>query len=310
MASAARSEPRAAAVRSFNRFYTKQIGLLQNGYQQSGLSLSHARVLYELSHRDRPTATELAKELGLDAGYLSRILQGFRKRGFVVRTPAQADGRQAHLSLTHKGRKFYGQIDAKTQAEIEAMLERLPEADQTRLIEAMHAIQALLGPSNEPKTPYLLRPHQPGDMGWVIHRHGVLYAQEHGWDERFEVLVAEIVVKFIKEFDPQRERCWIAEKDGSMAGCVFLVRETDKIARLRLLLVEPFARGLGIGHRLVDECTRFARQAGYKKITLWTQSILQPARRIYQQAGYRLAKQERHREFGYDLVGETWDLTL
>ncbi len=310
MATAARPLTGAAAVRSFNRFYTKQIGLLQNGYQHSGLSLSHARVLYELSHRDRPTASELAKELGLDASYLSRILQGFRKRGFVVRTPSQGDARQAHLALSEKGRKFYAQIDAKTQAEIEAMLERLSAGEQARLVEAMRSIQGLLGESSQPKTPYLLRPHQPSDMGWIIHRHGVLYAQERGWDERFEALVAEIAAKFIQNFDPQRERCWIAEKDGSIAGCVFLVRETAKIARLRLLLVEPSARGLGIGHRLVEECTRFARQAGYKKITLWTQSILHSARRIYQQAGYRLVKQERHREFGYDLVGETWDLIL
>ena len=310
MASVARSESRTASVRGFNRFYTKQIGLLRNGYQQSTLPLSEARVLYELAQRDAPTAAELSKELGIDAGYLSRILLGFKKRGFLLRKASKSDARQTHLFLSQKGKKMSAELDAKTQAQIETMLGRLSGDEQTRLVEAMHAIEGLLGARSEPKTPYLLRPHQPGDMGWVIHRHGALYSQEHGWDERFEALVAEIAARFIQKFEPKRERCWIAEKDGGMVGCVFLVRESERVARLRLLLVEPSARGLGIGHRLVEECTRFARQAGYKKITLWTQSILHPARRIYQQAGYRLSKQERHREFGYDLVGETWDLTL
>jgi DNA-binding MarR family transcriptional regulator/GNAT superfamily N-acetyltransferase len=310
MASAARSDTRVAAVRSFNRFYTRQIGLLRNGYLQSTLSLSQVRVLYELAHRDGLTATDLSKELGLDSGYLSRILLGFSKRGFLLRKPAERDARQMHLSLSQKGKKVFAELDSKTQAEIESLLARLPAGEQVRLIEAMQAIQQLLGERSEPKTPYLLRPHQPGDMGWVIHRHGVLYAQEHGWDERFEALVAEIAAKFIHKFDPKRERCWIAEKDGGIAGSVFLVRESDKVARLRLLLVEPSARGLGIGNRLVDECTKFARQVGYKKITLWTQSILHAARHIYKKAGYRLVEQERHREFGYDLVGETWELIL
>ena len=310
MASAARSQTRVAAVRSFNRFYTKQIGLLRNGYLQSTFSLSEVRVLYELAHRDGLTATDLSKELGLDSGYLSRILLGFSKRDFLLRKPSERDARQMHLSLSQNGKKVFAELDSKTQAEIESLLARLSTGEQNRLIEAMHAIQQLLGERSGPKAPYLLRPHQPGDMGWVIHRHGALYAQEYGWDERFEALVAEIAAKFIHKFDPKRERCWIAEKDGEIAGSVFLVRESDKVARLRLLLVEPSARGLGIGNRLVDECTRFARQVGYKKITLWTQSILHAARHIYKKAGYRLTKQERHREFGYDLVGETWDLSL
>jgi DNA-binding MarR family transcriptional regulator/GNAT superfamily N-acetyltransferase len=310
MASAARSDARVAAVRGFNRFYTKQIGLLRNGYLQTTFSLSQVRVLYELAHRDGLTATDLSKELGLDTGYLSRILLGFSKRGFLLRKPSEHDARQTHLSLSQKGKKVFAELDSKTQAEIETMLARLSPDEQTRLIEAMHAIERLLGAQPEAKTPYLLRPHQPGDMGWVIHRHGALYAHDYGWDERFEALVAEIAAKFIQKFDPKRERCWMAEKDGSIVGSVFLVRESEKVARLRLLLVEPSARGLGIGNRLVDECTRFARQAGYKKITLWTQSILHAARHIYQRAGYRLVKPERHREFGYDLVGETWDLTL
>ena len=215
-----------------------------------------------------------------------------------------------HLGLSQKGKNVFAQLDSKTEAEIEAMLARLSPGDQARLTDAMHMIERLLGAQPETKTPYLLRLHQPGDMGWVIHRHGALYAQEFGWDERFEALVAEIAAKFIQKLDSKRERCWIAEKDGGIAGSVFLVRESEKVARLRLLLVEPSARGLGISNRLVDECTRFARQAGYKKITLWTQSILHAARHIYKRAGYGLVKQERHREFGYDLVGETWELTL
>jgi len=310
MAAAARSDARVASVRGFNRFYTKQIGLLRNGYLQSVFSLSQVRVLYELAHRPGLTATDLARELELDPGYLSRILLGFSKRSFLVRKPSESDARQRHLALSPKGNRVFAQLDLKTQAEIEGMLARLSPGEQTRLIEAMQTIQRLLAAQPETKTPYLLRLHQPGDMGWVIHRHGALYAQEFGWDERFEALVAEIAAKFIHKFDPKRERCWIAEKDGGIAGSVFLVRESEKVARLRLLLVEPSARGLGIGNRLVEECTRFARQAGYKKITLWTQSILHAARHIYKKAGYRLVKQERHREFGYDLVGETWDLNL
>jgi DNA-binding MarR family transcriptional regulator/N-acetylglutamate synthase-like GNAT family acetyltransferase len=310
MASAARSNARAAAVRGFNRFYTKQIGLLRNGYLQSTLSLTQVRVLYELAHHDGLTATDLSKELGLDSGYLSRILLGFSKRSLLLRRSSKRDARQTHLSLSEKGKRVFAQLDSKTQAEIETMLARLSPGDQARLIEAMQTIERLLGMQSEPKTPYLLRPHQPGDMGWVIHRHGALYGQEYGWDERFEALVAGIAAKFIHKLDLQRERCWIAEKDGAIVGSVFLVRESEKVARLRLLLVEPSARGLGIGNRLVEECSRFARQAGYKKITLWTQSNLHAARHIYRKAGYRLVKQERHREFGYDLVGETWDLSL
>ena len=310
MASAARSNDRAAAVRGFNRFYTKQIGLLRNGYLQSTFSLTQVRVLYELAHHGGLTATDLSKELGLDPGYLSRILLGFSKLGLLLRTSSERDARQTYLSLSQKGKKMFVQLDSKTQAEIETMLARLSPGDQILLVGAMQAIERLLGASSESKTPYLLRPHQPGDIGWVIHRHGALYAQEYGWDERFEALVAEIAAKFVQKFDPKRERCWIAERDGSITGSVFLVRESERVARLRLLLVEPTARGLGIGNRLVDECTRFARQAGYKKITLWTQSILHAARHIYKKAGYRLVKQERHREFGYDLTGETWELNL
>jgi DNA-binding MarR family transcriptional regulator len=301
---------RIQAVRSFNRFYTRQIGVLREGLLDSSFSLTELRVLYELAHRKRPTATELAADLGLDAGYLSRILQRFGKRKLIGREPSTSDGRQHHLSLTASGRRAFAPLEQKSNREVAAMLGKLSSTEQGRLLDAMHAIRALLGEHPEPKAPYILRPHRPGDMGWVVHRHGVLYAHEYGWDERFEALVAGITAKFIQNFDPGRERCWLAETDRGIAGSVFLVQQSHEIAKLRLLLVEPDARGLGIGKRLVDECIRFARQAGYRKITLWTQQNLSTARHIYENAGFRLVHQQRHRSFGYDLVGETWDLKL
>ena len=301
---------RVDAVRRFNRFYTRQIGLLGKGYLESPFTLAEVRVLYELAHRDAPAAAEIGKALGLDAGYLSRMLSSFRKRGFLTRHASERDARQSRLSLTEKGRAAFGALEAKSEAAVAKMLEGLPPAEQTRLTGAMAAIESLLGQPAEPTAPYLLRTHQPGDMGWVIHRHGVLYAQEYGWDERFEALVAKIASEFIQKFDPKRERCWIAERDGAMVGSVFLVRKTERVAKLRLLLVEPSARGLGMGARLVAECVRFARPAGYRKITLWTQSVLDAARHIYNQAGFRMVKRERHRSFGARLVGETWELTL
>ena len=304
------AKDRVDAVRRFNRFYTRQIGLLGKGYLESPFTLAEVRVLYELAHRDAPAAAEIGKALGLDAGYLSRMLSSFRKRGFLTRHASEQDARQSRLSLTEKGRAAFGALEAKSEAAVSKMLEGLPPAEQTRLTGAMAAIENLLGEPTEPKAPYLLRTHQPGDMGWVIHRHGVLYAQEYGWDERFEALVAKIAAEFIQKFDPKRERCWIAARDGAIVGSVFLVRKTERVAKLRLLLVEPAARGLGIGARLVAECVRFARQAGYRKITLWTQSILDAARHIYHQAGFRMVKRERHRSFGQRLVGETWELTL
>jgi DNA-binding MarR family transcriptional regulator/GNAT superfamily N-acetyltransferase len=301
---------RVAAVRRFNRFYTKQIGLLHEGYLESPFSLAEVRVLYELAHRDTPTAAELRRELGLDAGYLSRILRGFEKRGLIHRTPSEADGRQTLLSLTEKGRRAFAPLHTRSRDEIGALLSRLSPAEQHRALDAMHTIEQLLGALPEPRAPYLLRSHQPGDMGWVVHRHGTLYAQEYGWDERFEALVAGVVAKFIEHHDPKRERCWIAEKDGEIVGSVFLVGRSKTVAQLRLLLVEPKARGLGIGARLVGECVRFARHAGYRKVTLWTNSVLRSARRIYQAAGFRLVREAPHRSFGADLVGETWDLPL
>ena len=300
----------ASKVRRFNRFYTRQIGLLGKGYLDSPFTLAEVRVLYEVAHRNSPTASEIAQALGLDAGYLSRMLLSFRNRGFLARRTSEKDARQSHLSLTRKGRAAFEGLEAKSEAGVSAMIEPLSPAERNRLTGAMGIIEELLGERTEPKSPYLLRTHQPGDMGWVIHRHGVLYAEEYGWDERFEALVAGIAAEFIQKFDAKRERCWIAERDGAIVGSVFLVKKSDRVAKLRLLLVEPSARGLGIGGRLVDECIRFARQAGYRKIVLWTQSILDAARHIYRKAGFRMVKRERHDSFGHELTGETWELTL
>ena len=304
------AEQRISTVRRFNRFYTKQIGLLGEGYLETPFSLTEARLLYELAHRERPSATELARELALDAGYLSRILRGFERRRLLSRTRSKADGRQSHLSLTARGRAAFAPLDVRSRADIGGRLARLGPGEQRRLVDAMQAIEALLGGAPAAKAPYVLRPHQPGDMGWVVHRHGALYAQEYGFDERFEALVARVVAKFVDRYDPRRERCWVAEKDGEIVGSVFLVRRSRSVAQLRLLLVEPKARGLGIGERLVAECIRFARQAGYRKITLWTNSVLRVARRVYQTAGFRRVHREKHRSFGRDLVGETWELSL
>ena len=302
------------AVRRFHRFYTRHIGALHESLLESGFSLTEARVLYELAHREKPTASELGNELGLDAGYLSRILSGFEKRGFLERRPSEADGRQNLLALTRDGRKVFVPLETRAIEQVGTVLEDLPESDQRALIGAMQTIGKLLRAREEvghaAKAPYLLRPHQPGDMGWVVHRHGVLYAEEYGYDQTFEALVAEIVAKFIQHLDAKRERCWIAEKDGEIVGSVFLVAESKTVAKLRLLLVEPSARGLGIGARLVGECVRFARQANYKKIVLWTQSELDAARHIYRKAGFQVLEKKRHNSFGKELVAETWELAL
>jgi DNA-binding MarR family transcriptional regulator/GNAT superfamily N-acetyltransferase len=303
-------EQRVAAVRRFNRFYTRQIGVVAEGYLDSPFSLAEARVLYELAHRDGLTAATLAAEIGLDAGYLSRILRRFEQRGFLQRARSRADGRQALLTLTARGRKAFAPVHARSRDQIATMLTRLPVAKQHRLLEAIHTIEELLGVPAERSSPYLLRAHQPGDMGWVVHRHAVLYAEEYGWDEQFEALVATVVAGFITRFDPRREHCWIAEKDGEPIGSVFLVKRSKTVGQLRLLLVEPKARGLGLGARLVDECLRFARRAGYRRVTLWTNSVLIAARRIYEAAGFRLVHSEPHRSFGHDLVGETWAIDL
>ncbi|MBV9169561.1 MAG: bifunctional helix-turn-helix transcriptional regulator/GNAT family N-acetyltransferase [Chloroflexi bacterium] len=301
-------DERVAEVRHFNRFYTRLIGLLQDGYLHSSYSLTEVRVLYELAHHQRTTAAELARWLDLDPGYLSRMLGTFLKHGLLERTPAHDDRRQVWLSLSSRGREVFAPLDAASADQISKLLQGMRESDQQRLVAAMHTLEATLG--ERPPTPdaYVLRQHQPGDMGWVVQRHGVLYAREYGFDERFEALVASIVAKFIDHLDPQRERCWIAERDGEQIGCVFLVKASEKIGKLRLFLVEPEARGLGVGTRLVDECLRFARQAGYEKVRLWTQSNLLAARRIYERAGFRCIKAEPHHSWGQDLVSETWEL--
>jgi DNA-binding MarR family transcriptional regulator/GNAT superfamily N-acetyltransferase len=303
-------EPRIAAVRRFNRFYTQRIGVLQEGWVKSPFSLAEARVLYELMHRDRPTASELAKDLGLDAGYLSRILRGFETRGLIVKATSDRDGRQSLLSITERGRQRFAPVETHTNDEVAAMLDGLPAPAQIRLVDSMRSIETVLDGSPAKAAPYLLRPPRAGDMGWIVSRHGALYAREYGWDERLEALTAAIVAAFVRNYDAKRERCWIAERDGENVGSVLLVKDSEQVARLRLLIVEPQARGLGIGARLVDECVRFAREAGYRKVTLWTHSVLTAARRIYEQAGFELVETWTHNDFGKELVGENWDLKL
>lgn len=307
----AQLDRRVAAVRRFNRFYTQQIGVLPQHYLGSPLSLAEVRVLFELAHRDKTTASELAKELGLDAGYLSRVLLSFRKRGLIVRKKSDSDARQRVIWLSPKGRNTFEPLDRQAHEQISTLLSRLPEADQDRLIEAIGNIEGLLGPARgQKKVAYVLRPLRAGDMGWGVHRHGVLYAQEYAWDEQFEALVADIVASFVQRHDPKRERCWIAEHDGENVGCVFCVKKSKTVAQLRLLLVEPKARGMAIGTRLVGECVRFAKSVGYRKIMLWTNDVLHAARCIYEKVGFRLVREERHHSFGHDLVGQFWELTL
>ncbi len=308
---AGKTPERVAAVRRFNRFYTKRIGVLQEGYSGGPFSLAEARVLYEIGQRDKPTATDVARELGLDAGYLSRILKAFEVRGYIVRETSGSDGRQSLLSMTPRGRKAFAPIEAHTMAEVTAMLEALPDGTQHRITSAMQTIETLLDENAEaPRVPYILRPLQPGDMGWVVARHGTLYGREFGWDHSIEALTAEIAAAFVRNFDARRECCWIAERNGENVGCVFIVKENDETARLRLLLVDPSARGLGIGARLVEECIRFSRQAGYKCITLWTHRVLEAARKVYVNTGFKLTKEWTHDDFGKTLVAETWDLKL
>ena len=296
-------------IRAFNRFYTRKIGVI-DGTASSPFSLAEARVLYELAHREQPTATDLRKELGLDAGYTSRILREFERRKLMTRERSKTDERQKFLSLTAKGRRAFAPLDVRSNRDVAAMLEQLSPTARKQLVDSAQTIRRLLGDKQEPKTPYLLRQHQPGDMGWIVHRQTILYAEEYGWDGTYEALAAEIVAQFIKNYDPKCERCWIAEKDGARVGAVFVVKASDEVAKLRLLHVEPEARGLGIGKRLVEECVRFARQVGYQKITLWTQGVLQAARYIYRQAGFRVVREEQHHSFGKDLTAETWELDL
>jgi DNA-binding MarR family transcriptional regulator/N-acetylglutamate synthase-like GNAT family acetyltransferase len=299
-----------AAVRRFNRFYTRQIGLLRKSYLGSPYSLTEARVLYELAQRKGVTAVELARELDFDAGYLSRILARFERRGLLSRTPSLYDRRQADLAMTAKGRKAFAPLDGRSAGQSAAMIEPLRREDRPRLIEAMRTIETLLAPEAAPPAPYTLRAHQPGDIGWIIHRHGVLYAQEYGWGTEFEALIAALGAKFLREFDSTCERCWIAEKDGARVGSVLLVKAAERVAQLRLLLVEPEARGLGIAKRLVEECIGFARACGYRKLMLVTQADLDAAQHIYAKAGFRMLPVPPPAHFGEPEPRRAWELSL
>jgi DNA-binding MarR family transcriptional regulator/GNAT superfamily N-acetyltransferase len=304
------SDSQISAVRAFNRFYTRKLGVLDQQLLKSPFSLSEARVLYEIANREDLTAKEIGIGLGLDPGYLSRMIQNFDDSGLVTRKPLASDRRQHRLSLTAKGRRAFDKLNRSSHDDVAAMLAALPDGGRERLIGAMAVIENLLGASGPSPRPAILRGPRPGDMGWVVQSHGSLYAREYGFDSSFESLVAGISAKFLASFDASRERCWIAELDGAPVGSVFLVRHSDDVAKLRLLLVDPAGRGHGLGQRLVAECVSFARQCGYRKITLWTQSILVAARRIYQDAGFVLVGTEPHRSFGQSLTGETWELEL
>ena len=302
-----------AQVRRFNRFYTRLVGALDEGHLHSSFSLAETRVLYELAHADGLTATQLSRDLRLDPGYLSRILRGFERRGLAERAPSPTDGRRSFLRLTPKGRSTFDDLNARASEVVADVLEPLADTQRRKLLDSMRTIESLLGDTGTAQqAPFVLRPHRPGDMGWVVHRQAVLYAQEYGWDETYEALISRIVADFIDRFDPKRERCWIAERGGETVGSVFLIKHPERtgVAQLRLLYVERSARGLGIGRRLVHECTQFARQTGYRTITLWTNSVLTSARKIYEAEGYRLVREEPHHSFGHDLVGQTWELEL
>jgi DNA-binding MarR family transcriptional regulator/GNAT superfamily N-acetyltransferase len=302
-------EARIAAVRRFSRFYTRQLGLLRENLVDTRFSLTESRVLYELAHREKVTASELAADLGLDHGYLSRILRRFGEDGILKKVRAPEDRRQSFISITAKGRKAFAPLNKGSHDQVAAMLEKLGTTEQQRVVGAMAAVESLLDAA-PPASPIVLRPHQPGDMGWITSAHGAIYAQEYGWDITFEALVAKITAEFIENFDPRRERCWIAELDGERVGSVFVVRKSDEIAKLRLLILDKRARGLGLGRRLVEECLRFAKNAGYSSMTLWTQSILTAARGIYERAGFRLVASEPNHSFGVDLISETWERDL
>jgi DNA-binding MarR family transcriptional regulator/GNAT superfamily N-acetyltransferase len=306
-----------AEVRRFNRFYTRLVGALDEGHLHSSFSLAETRVLFEITHGQGLTASDLCQRLGLDAGYVSRMLRGFERRGLVERVRSPSDARRNHLQLTDKGRSTFDDLNVRATALVADLLEPLRDGQRRQLLESMRTIRSLLGDvdptrQQQPAPPYILRPHRPGDMGWVVHRQAILYAREYGWDERYEALASRILADFIEHYDPRRERCWIAERDGETVGSVFVIKnkEREGVAQLRMLYVEPSARRLGIGSRLVRECTEFARRTGYKSIVLWTNSVLVSARRIYEAEGYKLVKEERHNSFGHDLVGQFWELEL
>jgi len=299
------------SVRAFNRFYTRHVGALGEHLLDSPYSLTEMRVLYELAHRDAASAADLAGELGLDAGYLSRILARFASRRLIARDPAPADARRTVIRLTPRGRAAFAPYERKTRDGVAAMLAGLSPRRRGALVDAMRTVRAQLDPAAAPPVrAYTLRTHRPGDLGWIVQMHGAIYAREYGYDPRFEAIVARIAADFLERFDPARERCWIAEIDGENVGSVCLVRKSATVAKLRLLIVDQRARGLGIGRRLVDECIRFAREAGYRKITLWTHGQLAAARAIYRACGFECVDRQPVKSFGKRLVDETWELTL
>ena len=294
-------------VRAFNRDYTRRIGVLSQGLHGSPWSLTQVRVMYEIAHRPAITAWELAADLGLDRGYLSRILKQFEARRLLGRAASEGDARRLHLRLTAAGVRVLAPLERRAQQDVRALLNAVDPPRRTALLQAMSTIREAFAPAADA---VVLRAHRPGDMGWVVERHGTLYFEEYGWNTEFEALVAGITAEFIRKFDPARERCWIAESRGRRVGCIFLVAGDAATARLRLLLVEPDARGLGLGGRLVSECIKFARTAGYERVVLWTQANLTAARRLYEQAGFRCSGREPHRGFGQTLTAETWELEL
>ena len=300
------------AIRRFNRFYTRQIGLLNDGLHGSMFSLTEVRVLFELAKLDNRTATDIAQELGIDLGYLSRVLTKFERLRFMTRKRSVVDARQSVLRLTKKGRAAFAPLHRSSGSQVLAMIAPMAAEQRRELVGAMHRIQRLLEPpaSRSEGDSYSLRPIRIGDIGWITHRQAILYFEEYGWDATYEALVAEILAGFVKNFDPAWEYGWVAERDADRVGSVFLIRASSSVAKLRLLYVEPSARGLGIGQRLVHECLNFARAKGYGTLTLWTNDVLVSARRIYEAVGFKLTKEEKHHSFGKDLVGQTWDLAL
>ncbi len=303
-------EDRIRAVRYFNRLFTRQIGVLREGLLHTPYSLTEARIVFELAQQRDLTSSDLCRELGLDAGYLSHILSRLEQQGLLEKVRSETDGRQRLLRLTAEGEKVFALLNQRSSDEVAEMLNEISERDQQRLLKAMDTITGIFSKGLKYSGPFFLRSHEPGDMGWVVHRHGALYAEEYGWDEHFEALVAQIVADFINNYNPQRDHCWIAEMNGEIVGSVFVVQANETDAKLRLLLVEPKARGLGLGTRLVEECIRFARRRGYQRLMLWTNSVLVEARHIYEKTGFKLIAQEAHHSFGHDLIGETWELVL
>lgn len=300
------------ALRAFNRFYTRKIGVLEKGLLSSPFSLTQARVLFELAQRGQASANEIGDHLGLDAGYLSRIVRGFASDGLITRKPSPHDRRRTMLSLTATGRRAFADLDRRSQTQAATMLDELPPADRERLLGNMLAVRGMLETPSERGGRLAIRTHRPGDIGWAIERHGKLYADEYRWNQEFEALVATLFADFATRHDPARERMWIAELDGTRVGCVFVVQNADDpgIAQLRCLLVDPAGRGHGIGRRLVERCIAFARDAGYRGMTLWTNDVLVAARHIYEAAGFTLAKEYRHHSFGHELVGQIWSRDL